>query len=297
MITISPHLLFKTQISFYWRVSRSSASASIQSKGGSQASVGLDGARRAFQERMDILESEIQRSADYSIELKLVQVKEMIEKEKLMDDLNHKQKIDQMKEKYEGKLAMLEEKMTEVFNAKVAAKDSEISNKIARMKESLEGQLISKFNEKSRKYKDAIVDLEDTVNKSKLTINKLVAKLSETEDTLKLTIERLNQKNAELINSDKQILMLRENNNLISNELSSLKLHFEKNQETNRREVEQLKADHQRELERVDYKIRQLMNSKDVTIKKLQSMFKESEDKRTDIEKMLLDLNSDLSNR
>ncbi len=47
-------------------------------------------------------------------------------------------------------------------------------------------------------------------------------------------------------------------------------------------------------LEQVDHKIRQLMNNKDVTIKKLHTMYKESEDKRTDIEKMLVDLNSDI---
>ena len=110
--------------------------------GGGGGNINIEVSRRAFQERMDILESEIQRSADYSIELKLVQVKDMIDKEKALDDLNHKQKMDQLKEKYEGKLTLLDEKMLEVYNTKLAAKDPEISSKIARMNKTIEGELI-----------------------------------------------------------------------------------------------------------------------------------------------------------
>ncbi len=104
-----------------------------------------------FEDKLEALEAAVRRECDDGIEQQLRQVRDMVVREKERDDALHNESIQLLKDKYESQLAMLERKIVEVQSARVAAGEAEVASKLARIKETLEAELISKFNEKNRK--------------------------------------------------------------------------------------------------------------------------------------------------
>ncbi len=96
---------------------------------------------------------------------------------------------------------------------------------------------------------------------------------------------------------ESQLSSLRESHSQLSLDNTNLRVEVGRLQQQHKFDLEKKDAEHQLELERVDGKVRALLGTKDATINKLKGLLSESEARRTEKEKVVLELNSNLSRR